>query len=91
MSHVPDLNPFTGLSGPFVKQLVPMLHHRTDTGSPRPCWGKERQNVSVYVPLINGIEVSHNPGIPASLGNPFSCVQVVGNGNTSLVLADQES
>ena len=43
------------------------------------------------VPLITETEVSHNPGILTSMGNPVSCVQVVGNGNTSPVLADQES
>ena len=41
-----------------------------------------------YVQLIIGTLVSHNLGIHAFVGNPVSCVQVVGNGNTSLVLAD---
>ena len=37
----------------------------------------------VHVPLMIGIEVSHNPGIPASMGNPISCVQVGGSDSMS--------
>ena len=62
----------------------------TDTSSSGPCWGKERQAVSVYVPLIIETEVSYNLGISAFVGNLVSSVQATGNGNTSHVLADQE-
>ena len=47
--------------------------------------------MSAYVPLIIKTKMSHNLGIPAPVGNLVSCVQAVGNGNTSLVLADQKS
>ena len=46
----------------------------TDTGSPGPWWGKEEQTESVKVPLITGIGVPYNFGIPASEGNLISCV-----------------
>ena len=68
-----------------------MQHPGTDTGSPGPCWVKEKQTVFVHVPLMIGTEVSHNFRIPASMGNPVSSVQAGGNGNMSPVLADQES
>ena len=55
----------------------------TDTGSPGPWWGKEEQTESANVPLMTRTRVSHNFGIPASRGNPSSCVQVGGNGNMS--------
>ena len=58
---------------------MPVLHPGTDIGSPRPCWGKERQTVSMHVPLMIGTEVSHKPRIPASVGNPVSCVQADGS------------
>ena len=35
--------------------------------------------MSVHVPLMIGNDVSHNPKIPASLGNTISCVQAGGN------------
>ena len=44
--------------------------------------------MSVHVPLMSRTEVSHNFGIPASAANPVSSVQVGGNGNMSLVLAE---
>ena len=51
-----------------------------------PWWGKEEQTASMYIPLITGIEVSHNFGIPASEDNPASSVQAYGNGNMSPAL-----
>ena len=39
--------------------------------------------MSVHVPLMIGTEVSHNPGIPASMGTPISCVQVGGSDSMS--------
>ena len=47
----------------------------TNNGSSGLCYGKERQTVSVHVLLMIGIKVSHNPRIPASMGNPVSFVQ----------------
>ena len=52
-----------------------MPRPRTDNGFPGLFYGKERQIVSVHVLLMIGTKVSHNPGIPASVGNPVSCVQ----------------
>ena len=46
--------------------------------------------MSAYVPLIIETEVSYNLGISAFVGNPVSYVQAISNGNTSLVMADQE-
>ena len=43
--------------------------------------------MSVHVPLMTGIAVPHNSGIPASEGNPASCVQVDGSSNMSSVLS----
>ena len=63
-----------------------MPHPRTNTGSLSPCWGKERQTVFVHVPLIIGTKVSHNLGIPTSVGNPISCVQVGGSDSMSFAL-----
>ena len=54
---------------------------RTDIGSPSLWWGKEKQIEFVNVPLMIGIGVSHNSWIPASEGNPVSCVWAGGNGN----------
>ena len=42
--------------------------------------------MSECVPLMTGTEVSHDPGILASVGNPISCVQADGNDNMSSVL-----
>ena len=39
----------------------------------------------VHVPLITKTLVFRNFGIPASEGNPVSCVQAGDNGNTSSV------
>ena len=39
--------------------------------------------MSVHVPLMIETEVSHNPGIPTSVGKPISCVQVGGNDSMS--------
>ena len=64
-----------------------MQHPKTDTGSPDPYWDKENPTVSVHVPLMIGIAVSHNLGIPASKGNSISCVQIDGNRNMSSALA----
>ena len=62
---------------------MPVPHPRIDTGSPGLCWGKERQTVYVHVPLMIGTEVYHNPGIPAFVGNPISCVRAGGNDSMS--------
>ena len=35
--------------------------------------------MSVHVPLMIGTKVPHNLGIPASMGNPISCVQTGGS------------
>ena len=59
----------------------------TYTSSPGPWWGKEEHTESVNVPLMTETGVSHNSGIPASEGNPVSCVQASGNGNMSSALA----
>ena len=42
--------------------------------------------MSVYVPLMTGTEVSHNPRLLSSAGNHVSYVQAYGNGNMSSVL-----
>ena len=66
---------------------MPVPHLRNDTGSPGSCWGKERQTVSMHVPLMIRTEVSHNLGIPASMGNLVSCVQACGSDNMSYALS----
>ena len=43
--------------------------------------------MSVHVPLMIGTEVPHNPGIPASVGNPVSCVQAGGSDSMSFALS----
>ena len=43
--------------------------------------------MSVYFPLMNGTEVSHNSRIPALEDNPKSSVQANGNGNVAPALA----
>ena len=57
-----------------------------DTVSPGSWWGKEEYIVSVYVPLMIGIEVSHNSRIPTSEDNSASGVQADGNGNMAPAL-----
>ena len=42
--------------------------------------------MSECVPLMTGTDVSHDPGILASVGNPVSCVQADGNDNMLSVL-----
>ena len=69
-SSVLDLDLCPGLSGLSVIQLVPVPHPGTDTGSPGPCWDKEEQIAFAHVPMMIGIEVSYNSGIPASMGDP---------------------
>ena len=64
-----------------------MQHPKTDIGSFGPCWGMEEQTASVHVPLMTGTVVSHNSGIPAPEGNPFSSAQAGGIGNTLSALA----
>ena len=39
--------------------------------------------MSVHVPLMIETEMSHNPRIPASVGNPILCVQVGGSDSMS--------
>ena len=58
---------------------MPVPHPGTDTNSLGPYWGKERQTVSVHVPLMIRIKVSHNPRIPAFVGNSVSCVHACGS------------
>ena len=43
--------------------------------------------MSVHVPLMIGSVLSHNPGIPASEGNPASYVQADDSNNMSSVLS----
>ena len=43
--------------------------------------------MSVHVPLLIGTEVSHNSRIPASVGNPVSCVQASGSDSKSSALS----
>ena len=64
-----------------------MQRPATNTVSPRLWWGKEEQTVSVYVPLMTRIEVSHNSMIPSLEDNPTSSVQANGNGNVAPALA----
>ena len=63
-----------------------MQRPEIDTGSLGPCWGREEQAESVNVPLMIRTEVSHNSRIPASKGNPVSCVQAGDNSNILSVL-----
>ena len=65
-----------------------MQHPGTDTGSLGPCWGKEKQIVSVHVLLMIGTKVSYNSRIPTFVGNLVSSVQADGNGNMSPIMAD---
>ena len=60
-----------------------MPHTGTDTGSLGLYRGKERQTLSMHVPLMIGTEVSHNPGIFTSVGNPISCVEAGGSDRMS--------
>ena len=39
--------------------------------------------MSVHVALMIGTKVSHNTRIPASMGNPVSCVQAGGSDSMS--------
>ena len=64
-----------------------MQHPVTDTSSSGPHWGKKEQTMFVHVPLMTGIVLSHNPGIPAFEGNPASYVQADGSNNISSVLS----
>ena len=65
---------------------MPVPYPGTDTSSLGPCGGKERQTRSVHVPLMIGTEVSQNPRIPTSMGNPVSCVQAGGSDSMSFAL-----
>ena len=55
-----------------------------------PWWGKEEQIVSMHVPLMTGIEVSHNLNIPTSEDNLVLGVQADGNGSIPLALSGLE-
>ena len=68
-SPVLNLDPCSDLSGQSAIQSMHVPHLGRDTGSLSPCWGKEEQTASAHVPLMIGIEVSHNSGIPAFMGN----------------------
>ena len=57
-----------------------MQHPETGTG---PFGGEKEQTVSVHVPLMTGIEVSHILRIPVSVGNLVSYVRVDGSNNMS--------
>ena len=65
-----------------------MQYLGTDAGSSGPCWGKEKQTVSMKVPLMIGTKVSHNSGILVSVSNPVSSAEASGNDNMSPVLVD---
>ena len=41
----------------------------------------------VHVPLMIGTEVSYNPRILASIGNPISCIKAGGNDRMSSALS----
>ena len=43
--------------------------------------------MSMYVPLMTGIKVSHNSRIPTSEDNPASSVKAEENGNMATALA----
>ena len=43
--------------------------------------------MSMHVPLMIETEVSHNPRIPTSMGNPISCVQAGGSDSMSSALS----
>ena len=51
-----------------------------------PQWGEKEQIVSMHVPLMTWIVLSHNHGILAFEGNPSSYVQADGNNNMSSIL-----
>ena len=59
-----------------------MQHPGTNTVFLSQWWGREEQTTFVHAPLMTGIMVSYNSGIPASKGNPVSSVQASGTGNT---------
>ena len=65
-----------------------MQHPETSTGPSGPHWGEKEQTMFAHVPLMIGTEVSHIPGIPASMGNLISHVRANGHGNMSTVLTD---
>ena len=60
-----------------------MQHPGTDTISPGPCLGKEKQTAFAHVSLTTRVVVSYNSGIPASEGNPALYVQANGSNNMS--------
>ena len=64
-----------------------MQHPETGTCFPGPYWGKEEHTVFVHIPLMTRTTVSHNSGIPASKGNPASCVQADDSSNMSSILS----
>ena len=64
-----------------------MQYTETDIDSPGPCWGKEEQTASPYVPLMTGTEVSCILRTLAYEGNPISNVQADGNGSMSSALS----
>ena len=51
-----------------------------------PSYAKAGVGGLTHVPLMIGIGVSHNHGIPAFEGNLVACVQADGNGNMSFAL-----
>ena len=62
------------------------MHSEADTGPFGPCWSKKEHTASVHLPPMTRTEVSLNPRIPASTGNPASYVQADDNGNMSSIL-----
>ena len=74
VNPVPDLDPYSSLSGLSVLQKVLVQHPATDTSSSNPYQGKKEQTVSLGVPLMTGTVVSQHSGILASEGNPVSSV-----------------
>ena len=73
---VPDLclDPYSGLSNLYVTKEALAQYPELQTGPSSPSWGKKEQMVFVDAPLVPITMVSHNFGILASVGNPFSHV-----------------
>ena len=59
-----------------------MQLHVAETGSSGLYCAVEEYTVSSPVLPLTVIELSRNPGIPVSRGNPSSCVRATGSSNT---------
>ena len=60
-----------------------MQHPETDARPSSLHWGENEQTMSVPIPLMTGIGLSHNSVIPASMDNPVSYAQADGNSSMS--------